>query len=446
MTVRAGDREADAPADDDAGRPEGEGEDDGGRSLSREERHRLGLLGLPTLALALAITVVSTYGPTVAHRFTTSNTVIGLLIGAEGLGALLLPLPIGAWSDRLRTRWGGRLPFVAAGTPVAVVGLVGLGFVGSLGALAAAILVFFVGYFIAYEPYRALYPDLVPDEVAGRAQSTQALFRGTGTVLALLGGGLLLSLGRTAPFLVAAVLVAGVVVVFAWTADPGADRERPSREDDGIADSVREVAGALRHDTALRAFFLANALWELALAALKTFVILWLTRGLGVKLSSAALLVGAVAVFILVGALGSGKLADRFGTRATMACGAVIFGLPMFALVFTTSRVVLAVAAVPLAIGGGVLLSLPYALLQPLMPEGRHGLLTGFYSASRGIGVMLGPLIAGLAITAARPVLSSTQGYSATWAVCGVATLASLPLLRRVRDDDRADGATAAIE
>jgi hypothetical protein len=47
--------------------------------------------------------------------------------------------------------------------------------------------VFFVGYFIAYEPYRAFYPDLVGDEVAGRAQSTQAVWRGVGTGLAVCG-------------------------------------------------------------------------------------------------------------------------------------------------------------------------------------------------------------------------------------------------------------------
>ena len=117
MTARAGDREAGAPADDAAARGAGAGDGDegGGRSLSSKERHRLALLGLPTLGLALAITVVSTYAPTVAHRFTTSNTVIGVLVGVGGRGALLLPVPIGAWSDRLRTRWGGRLPFVAAG-------------------------------------------------------------------------------------------------------------------------------------------------------------------------------------------------------------------------------------------------------------------------------------------------------------------------------------------
>jgi divalent metal cation (Fe/Co/Zn/Cd) transporter len=53
-----------------------------------------------------------------------------------------------------------------------------LGFVHSLAAAAVVVAIFFAGYFVAYEPYRALYPDLVDNEIAGRAQSTQAIFRG----------------------------------------------------------------------------------------------------------------------------------------------------------------------------------------------------------------------------------------------------------------------------
>ena len=55
-------------------------------------------------------------------------------------------------------------------TPVVVVGLVAMGFVGSVATLAVAALVFFTGYFVAYEPYRALYPDTV-----GSAPSSDAV-------------------------------------------------------------------------------------------------------------------------------------------------------------------------------------------------------------------------------------------------------------------------------
>jgi MFS family permease len=401
-------------------------------ALSGRERHRLALLGLPTFGLALAITAVSTYGPTVARRFTGSTATIGVIIGAEGIGAILLPVLIGAWSDRLDTRWGGRLPFVAAGAPIATLALLGLGIVGSLPAFAVAVAVFFVGYFIAYEPYRAFYPDLVRDEVAGRAQSTQAVWRGVGTGLALLGGGLLLSIGQAAPFTVAAILVAASIGLFTWLVLRN-DLPDQDSTDKSARESAAEMAELLRDDGPLRAFFFANALLELSLGALKTFVILWLVRGLGLKLGEASLIVGAVAIPILAGAAGAGKLGDKLGRRRVMAWAALLFGAPMVVPLLTTSPAPI-VAVVPfIAVGGGVLMSLPYALLQPLMPEERHGALTGYYSASRGVGVMLGPLLAGVAISVGSGVLSSTQGYAAMWAVCGAASVGAVPLILRVQ-------------
>jgi MFS family permease len=400
-------------------------------ALSARERHRLALLGLPTFGLALAITVVSTYGPTVARQFTGSTTTIGVIIGAEGVGAFVLPVLIGAWSDQLRTRWGGRLPFVVAGAPVATVALLGLAVVGSLPAFAIAVAVFFVGYFIAYEPYRAFYPDLVRDEVAGRAQSTQAVWRGVGTGLALIGGGLLLSIGQATPFVVAAVIVATSLGLFAWLVVRNGIPDQDSSSK-GVRASVEEMAELLRDDPPLRAFFFANALLELALGALKTFAILWLTKGLGVKLGEASLIVGAAALPILAGAATAGKLGDKLGRRRVMMWAAVLFGAPMVVPLVTTLRPAI-IAVVPfICAGGGVMMSLPYALLQPLMPEERHGALTGYYSASRGVGIMLGPLLAGVAIELGSGILSSTQGYAAMWLICGAAALCAVPLIRRV--------------
>jgi Na+/melibiose symporter-like transporter len=181
------------------------------QALSRENRRLIALLGLPTLGLALATTVVTTYLPVVARDFIGSTVVIGVIIGLEGLTALWLPLVVGAWSDRLRTRVGGRLPFLLAATPAVVVGLIAIGLIAiglvkSVAPLAVAALVFFAGYFVAYEPYRALYPDLVGDDAAGRSQGSQELWRGAGTGLAILAGGLLLAIGTFAPFAAAAAL------------------------------------------------------------------------------------------------------------------------------------------------------------------------------------------------------------------------------------------------
>lgn len=402
------------------------------RGLRSDERRVLALLGLPTLGLALAITVVSAYLPTVAREFTASTTVIGLLVGGEGLFALLLPVLIGSWSDRLQTRLGGRLPFVLVGAPIAAAGLVGMGVAGSLPAVAVAVAVFFAGYFIAYEPYRALYPDVVDPEMAGRAQSAQAVWRGAGTLLALLGGGLLLSAGQPLPFVAGAVLVLVSCTSFVvLVVRRGVPEQNGSSASSG--ETLRLLGGLIRDDPALRAFFVANALWELSLGALKTFVILWLTLGLGITLSEAAFSVGAVALFVLIGAAASGKLADRYGRRRVMLPAVTLFGLAFLVPMLSTSMLLLAIASPLIALGGGVLMALPYALLVPLMPADHHGALTGFYSVSRGLGVTLGPLLGGVAVSLGSGVFEATDGYAAVWVLCAAASLGSVPFLWRVR-------------
>jgi Na+/melibiose symporter-like transporter len=307
---------------------------------------------------------------------------------------------VGSWSDRLRTPLGSRLPFILAATPALVVALAVLGFVHSIAAAAIVVAVFFVGYFVAYEPYRALYPDLVEDEIAGRAQSSQAIFRGLGTFLALVGGGLLISVSDPLPFLAAAIIVAVSMRAFCVAGVRHRRRERAVHEE-AVGEVVRRVADLVRGHRELQAFLVANALWELALSALKTFVVLYVTETLGLSLAGSSLAVGVAATVVLVGALVSGKLGDRLGRARVMRVALVVYGLGLMIPFVSTVPWVVALAAPLVAFGGGVTMSLPYALLMPMMPRGAHGAVTGLYSLSRGVGTSLGPLLAGVAIQAA---------------------------------------------
>jgi MFS family permease len=404
----------------------------GDRPLTRDEWRLLAVLGLPTFAYALATTVATTYLPVVASEFIRSTTVVGLLIGVEGVMALLLAVPAGALSDRI----GRRLPFVVAGTPVLVVALVAMGLARSLPIALVATLAFFAGYFVAYEPYRALYPDLVDEDIAGRAQSTQALWRGGGTILAIAAGGVLLSAGDTVPFVTGAAITAVVVCAFVALLPRVATLEaRPDGHGHGagIRAELGHVRRVLRERGDIRAFMVANALWELALGAMKTFIILYLSRGLGLSTADAGLAVGAGAIFVAIASPVSGKLADRFGAVRVMQAALLVYGLGLLVPLFVTSPLVVAAVAPVIAFGGGVVMTLPYALLMPLMDDSDHGLTTGLYSLSRGLGTALGPLLAGVAIQVLRGPFGDTHGYQAMWGVCAVAILASIPVVNRLR-------------
>ena len=399
------------------------------RVLQRSELRVLAILGVPTFALALAITTVSTYLPVLAEEFSSSSIVIGLLIGGEGLIAIWLPLVVGAWSDSLRTPIGRRLPFIIAATPPLVAALALLGFVTSIATAAIVVAVFFVGYFVAYEPYRALYPDLVEDAIAGRAQASQALFRGVGTFLALVGGGLLFSIGDPLPFLAAAVIVAASLGAFGWAGVRYRRRERPADEDGDVVGVCRKIGHLVRGQRQLQAFLVANSLWELALSALKTFIVLYVTKTMGLSLAESSLVIGAAAVVVLGGALVSGSLGDRHGRARVMRASLVVYGLGLMVPFLSTTPWIVALSVPLVAFGGGVTMSLPYALLMPMMPRGAHGAVTGLYSLSRGLGVALGPLLAGIAIEAAG------EDYRWMWLVCGAAILLSIVVMRPLRDD-----------
>ena len=212
--------------------------------------------------------------------------------------------------------------------------------------------------------------------------------------------------------------------------DRDADHERSA----GVLDAAREVAGLIRAHAELKAFLAANALWELSLAALKTFVVLYVTNGLGYSRPVAALIIGGVAVIVLIAAGVSGKLADRYGQLRVMHVGLPLYGLGLLVPFLFTAPVLVAIAVPFIAVGGGVIMALPYAVLMRLMPEEAHGALTGYYSFSRGLGTWLGPLLAGVAVTATGGVFTDTQGLQAVWGVCAAAVLLSLVPVRRLPD------------
>ena len=385
----------------------------------------MALLAVPALALALATTTVTSYMPVLAKGFTSSSTVIGVVVGAEGFLALWLPLAAGAWSDQLRTRIGGRLPFLIGATPVVAAALAFMGFVSSIGEMAVVVFVFFAGYLLAYEPYRALYPDAVPDGKAAKSQGVRGIAQGIGTGVALVGGGLLLGIAKPAPFIAAALLVPLAVALFSRHIVSKGVPSQSYDERQSVRENARDLLELLKQHPALRHFMLANGLWELSLSALKTFVVLYITVAVGLSLDASSAVLGSAIVFVMAAAAAAAKLGDRLGKLRLMKLALPIYGAGLLVPFFTQSPFVLGPVIPLLAFGGGLVMTLPYAILMPLMPEEEHGALTGFYSLSRGVGTMLGPLLAGFAITA-------VGGYRAMWLVAGGAVLASVVFLLRL--------------
>lgn len=116
--------------------------------LSWSQRRFLAVLGLPAFGIALSYTLVTTYLPVIIHQL-SGPMLTGVLIGGEGIFALFLAVIVGSWSDSLRRRLGGRMPFVLVGTVLAIVSLVFMHVSsGSLVGISIALAIFF-GFAVA---------------------------------------------------------------------------------------------------------------------------------------------------------------------------------------------------------------------------------------------------------------------------------------------------------
>jgi MFS family permease len=395
------------------------------REPAAEVRPLLVLLGLPTFGLAFAISLLTTYGPVILIHLLHSPTAVGALIGGEGAFALVVPLAAGAISDRLPpSPLGRRFPFIVVGTPLAAAGLAVLPFGSSTAIAGAAVLVFFVGYYIYYPPYRALYADLLPRALYARAQAGQAIARGAGLGFALLAGGLLLGLWQPLAFLIGSgILVATTVALLPVF-------RLQSRCRDSMLPYRPGSLRAILRDPKLRLFALVNALWEFSFAGLKSFIVLYIVRGLGRSPAVASAVIAVVAVAYVAGGPLAGWLADRYGLLRVLRLTSFVYGAGLLVGVLPHSLPPLLIGLPVVALAGAVVLTLPQALAFTLAPAGSEGAAAGLQDFSRGVGVVLGPIVVGAAIGASKPVFGSTHGYASMWLVIGAAVLLAALLLK----------------
>jgi MFS family permease len=289
------------------------------------------------------------------------------------------------------------------------------------------ILMFFVGYYLYYPPYRAIYADILPRRLFARAQSAQAIQRGAGLGIALIAGGLLLSAWTPLPF----VLGAAVLGLTTLALKPVIRLQKNCAgevDDDAPEASTRDL---FLHNRPMQLFAVANALWEFSLAGLKTFIVLYIVHGLGKSTALASAFIAIVAAAYIIGAPVAGRLADRYGIVPVMRGSAVVYGV---ALCFGVLPHTVGPMLIDLPIGalaGAVLMTLPQALAFTLAPDASQGAAAGLVDFSRGVGVVLGPVLVGAAIAAFSTSLSSTSGYAIMWPAIGLPVLVSLLLLRK---------------
>jgi maltose/moltooligosaccharide transporter len=371
------------------------------------------LLGFGFFGISVIWGVYNAFVPVfLAEKFLLDVRWIGFFMTLDNIAALLIQPPVGAWSDRLRTPIGRRMPFILIGAPI---GAIAFGFIP-----VAAILPLFVActstllLSMAFwrTPAIALMPDITPSPFRSQANGIINLMGGVGAILSFMVGARLYELNPAYPFWMGSVLVilAGLLV-FAFIREP--KDFAPSPEEPSMWKSLQEVVRD--QDKSAFRIFLAIFFWFLGYTAIEAFFNLYAINHLGISEANGTRLLGELSFIFVLFAIPAGYIGSRFGRRRTIIAGIVVMcivllgiyllppatllkplgSLPLLGMVMVEGgkAVLVVLGALMMVAGAGWALininSLP--MVVDMTETAKLGTFTGLYYLFSTLSAIVGP-------------------------------------------------------
>jgi maltose/moltooligosaccharide transporter len=278
------------------------------------------LLGFGFLGVSVIWSVYNAFVPLfLANKFDLAPAWIGFFMTLDNIAALLIQPPVGAWSDRLRTPIGRRMPFILIGAPIGAVafGLIPMAAILPLFVACTSTLLISMAFWRT--PVIALMPDITPSKYRSQANGVINFMGGVGSIAAFLGGAVLYDMNPSFPFWLGSILVVvAALLVFIFIREPKqfevTTDERPS-----MWASLKEVF-TNPEKSALR-ILLSIFFWFIAYNAVEAFFSLYAYNHLQMGESDGARLLGQMSLLFVIFALPAGFIGGKIGRKNTILIG-----------------------------------------------------------------------------------------------------------------------------
>ncbi|MET0782435.1 MAG: MFS transporter [Microbacterium sp.] len=329
-----------------------------------------------------------------------ANLAIVATIGA--LAAMLAQPIAGQISDRTRTRFGRRAPWIVIGALAGALSLVGLAFANTLVGVAIAWTLVQISYNFAQGPLSAVMPDRVP--LARRG--TFAALSGIGLMVGALGGSIVGSLffnSITAGYITFAVISVVVLALFV-VFNPDYSSTQLAREPFSFADFLRTFwVNPIAHPDFFWAFT-GRLLLYTGYFAVTGYQLVILTDYLGVdKPETVIPILGLISLAgILIATIISGPLSDRIGRRKPFVFGSsVVMGLAMLLPWLAPSLESWMIMTFISGLGFGMFQAVDTALMSEVLPSAKSFAKDlGVVNIAATLPQTLAPAVAGAIVLA----------------------------------------------
>lgn len=355
----------------------------------------------------------------------------GTLTAVGAVAGLVANIVFGSLSDRSRSRWGRRNPWILAGGFVAAASLAGMSLTGVFGLLVLCYVGFQIGLNALLAPLAAVLPDRVPLARRGLASALIGFGTLVAQSLGAVVGAAFLTEVRTGLAIVPWIVAVTSVIFFIFA------RDKSNLEQPKIRVSWGEVLGTFR--IPLDRDYLLALFGRLALLLAFYCVMLYqyylLKDFIGLDQAGVASMIAlagiTMAVAAGIGTLVSGPLSDKLKRRKPLVViASLVIAVALVPLIVVPST---ATFLLFIAVGGfayGIYIAVDQALMSEVLPTAaNHGKDMGILNVANTAPQFIAPGIAALA-------LGIGMGYTGLFTVAAVlAVIAAvvIGLIRRVR-------------
>jgi len=361
------------------------------------------------LSLMLVWTFYNAYMPLILGGFIESKAIRGAIMGLDNLLAVLVIPIIGAWSDRVDTRFGNRLPFLVIGMPVAALffSLIPFGASVSFWALIGIDIIFLLAMTIFRAPVIALMPDHTPMEKRSIANGIINFMGGIGAILALFGLSILYGIDRTYPFMIAGLMLLLTFFLLFFTLD----RKPPYV---GLVNSeLEEVKASHSFFNGIRDLFriefrgqlfilIAIFIYFIGYTGVEALFTVYAVEYLHLKESTSGFILGFFSLSFLLFAIPAGLAGSKFGKAPLMSLGLIVqplifISIPLLQMIPGINTILM--LQIVLFIGGmtwALINVQAYPLVADLGGKDRIGFFTGLYYLFSMSAAIIAPSILGL--------------------------------------------------
>lgn len=370
------------------------------------------LLGFGFFGVSVIWSVYNAFVPVfLADRFMMAAGFIGFFMTLDNIAALIIQPAVGAWSDRIHTPIGRRMPFILIGAPIAAAAFILLPLAQALWLFFLAAVMLLLSMAIWRTPVIALMPDTTPPHYRSQANGIINLMGGLGAIIAYLGGAKLYEINPTYPFWLGAVLVAlSALLVFIFIKEPK-EATAKAEETPNLVESLKMILAD--PDRSILRILLAIFFWFIAYNGIEAFFTLYAKNHLGFTESDGSRLLGQLSLLFVLFSVPSGIIGGSVGRKKAIMTGIALMAVCIASLfLLPVSTLTIQITSLPV-LGNvpviGVILmvvGISWALINinslPMVIDMTHskriGTFTGLYYLFSTLAAILGPILYGLII------------------------------------------------